>query len=77
MTDSIKIDISRDKLTATIRISGAELPQREEILEALKRSGVAYGIQDNVVDFCSMVVPNDNMVIAKGDPPVPGKNGWI
>lgn len=77
MTDSIKIDISRDKLTATIRISGAELPQREEILEALKRSGVAYGIQDNVVDFCSMVVPNDGMVIAKGDPPVPGKNGWI
>lgn len=77
MPESIKIDISRDKLTAAVRIIGTLPPAREEILAALKEKGVVYGILENVVDLCSMVVPEDVKIIARGDPPVPGKNGWV
>lgn len=77
MSETIKIDIYRDKLTAAIRISGSEPPSREEIIQALRERGVIYGILENAVDYCSSMVPDELTVIAKGDPPVPGKNGWV
>lgn len=77
MPDNIKIDISRDKLTATIKIFGIEQPTREEILKALEGSRVVYGIFEDVVDLCASVKVNDLMIVASGDPPVPGKNGWV
>lgn len=77
MPDNIKIDISRDKLTATIKIFGIEQPAREEILKALDDSRVVYGIFEDVVDLCSSIKVNDLMMIASGVPPVPGKNGWV
>ncbi|MCL6610288.1 MAG: FapA family protein [Peptococcaceae bacterium] len=77
MPDSIKIEISKDKLTATIRVFGTEPPSREEILQALRERGVVYGILESVVDYCSTVVTDEATVIASGDPPVPGKNGWV
>ncbi len=77
MSDNIKIDVSKDKLTATIRIFGFEQPAREEILKALEESRVVYGIYQDVVDLCSLVKVNDIMIIASGDPPVPGRNGSV
>jgi len=76
-SDLIKIDISRDKLTATIKVLGSEVPSRQDVLDALKIKGVVYGVLEKVVDFCSTIVAEDLMVIAKGDPPVAGKNGWV
>ncbi|MFZ5633429.1 MAG: DUF342 domain-containing protein [Bacillota bacterium] len=77
MPDYIKIDVSRDKLTATIRILSVEQTTRDEIVQALKNSGVVYGIFEDVVDLCASARPSEVMIIAKGDPPVPGKNGWV
>ncbi len=77
MPDNIKIDISRDKMTATIKVLGPDPPAREEIIEALKQKGVVHGILENVVDYCSTVVPNEATVVARGDSPVPGRNGWV
>lgn len=77
MSDPIKIDISRDKLTAIIRFSGSEQPTREQIVKALKDSGVVYGILEDVVDLCSSAKPSEAMCIARGEQPVSGKNGWV
>lgn len=77
MSDLIKIDVSRDKLTAAVRISRVECVTPEDILEALKNSGVVYGIHNDVVNACTASRPGEIMVIARGDPPVPGANGWV
>lgn len=77
MSDLIKIDVSRDKLTATIKVSSVEGFTREDILNALESSGVVYGIFDDVVDISASSTSGEIMVIARGDPPVPGTNGWV
>ncbi|MCL6477166.1 MAG: FapA family protein [Peptococcaceae bacterium] len=77
MSDYIKIDVSRDKLKAAIRILSVDQPTRDEIVQALKKSGVVYGVFEDVVDLCASAKPTEAVIIAKGDPPVPGKNGWV
>ncbi|MFZ5647082.1 MAG: DUF342 domain-containing protein [Bacillota bacterium] len=77
MSDLIKIDISRDKLTAAIRISSVECFTRDEILGVLEKSGVVYGIFEDVVNICASSRTGEIMVIARGNPPVPGTNGWV
>ncbi|MFZ5643187.1 MAG: DUF342 domain-containing protein [Bacillota bacterium] len=77
MPSTIKVDISRDKLTAIIKVLGEEHFTREDILNALRESGVVYGIFEDVVEIASSGAVDDFMVVAKGDPPVEGKHGWI
>ena len=77
MSNLIKIDLSRDKLTATIKVTGIDPITRDDILGALKDSGVVYGVFEDVVDIATSGNIDDFMVIARGDPPVVGKNGWV
>jgi uncharacterized protein (DUF342 family) len=77
VADLIKIDIPKGKLTASIRILSLEPPSREDILKALTDSKVVYGILDDVVDICSLKKTNEAMIVARGDPPIPGKDGWV
>ncbi|MFZ5651880.1 MAG: DUF342 domain-containing protein [Bacillota bacterium] len=77
MSDLVKIDVSRDKLTAAIRISSVECITGEEVFNALKNSGIVYGILSDVVNACTSSRPGEAMVIARGDPSVPGASGWV
>jgi len=77
MSDLVKIDVSRDKMTATIKTSSVDNITREDIISALKNNGVVYGIFDDVVDISTSVRSGGIMVIAKGEPPVQGANGWV
>jgi len=77
MRNNIRIDLSRDKLRATIRITGDDWPSKADIYKALEASKVTHGILEDVVELCAMTRPKDVKLIAKGDPPVPGKDGWV
>ncbi|MCL4442445.1 MAG: FapA family protein [Firmicutes bacterium] len=77
MSNSIKIDLSRDKLTATIKVTGVDPITRDDILGALRSSGVVYGVFEDVVDIATSGNIDDFMIIARGNPPVEGKNGWV
>lgn len=77
MSNSLKIDLSRDKLTATIKVTGMDPITRDDILGALKNSGIVYGVFEDVVDIATSGSIDDYLIIAKGDPPVGGKNGWV
>ncbi len=77
LDDKIKIDISRDKLTATLRVLGSEPPSLEEIGNKLKSSGIVHGIIPAALEKCTIVNLDEPVVIARGTPPVPGKNGWV
>ncbi|MHB8158288.1 MAG: DUF342 domain-containing protein, partial [Desulfocucumaceae bacterium] len=78
MSNLIKIEVSRDKMTATIKVEESDQPlTREDIISALKNSGIVYGIFEDVVEISSTSTFEDAMIIAKGDPPVQGKHGWV
>lgn len=77
MSNLIKVDISRDKLIAIIKFLGMDQPDREELLKALSDNNVVYGIMEDALDRCASGIPGEVTVIAKGDPPIPGKDGWV
>jgi len=81
---NIDIQISADNLTAYIKLEkpneeNGELPAaKEEILSALARHGVVYGIRDAVIDKLSETpVYAFRMEVAKGQAPVAGIDGHI
>lgn len=79
----IKVEISKDNLNAymTLNLMPEELSKdkrREltlEVLEALKRAGVNYGIMLNVLKDDLPI--NEPILIAQGIPPVNGKDSVI
>ncbi|NTW04757.1 MAG: DUF342 domain-containing protein [Peptococcaceae bacterium] len=77
MSDNFRIDISRDKMTATVRVLGHEPPEGEEIIAKLKSAGINFGLISDVFTQCICLKPGEPLVIAQGQPPVPGVNGWV
>ena len=69
----IIVELSRDKMKATIRYDtreGAKLPTKDMVMAALAEAGVVYGIdEDAVEDGTTSLTP---FVAAEGLPPVNG-----
>ncbi len=77
MSDNIRIDISKDKMLASIRMVSDETPTMEEVINKLKSAGITHGLIPEALQQCSVMQKGEPLVIAKGDPPTPGENGWV
>lgn len=77
----IKIEISRDKMEASLHITRAEGGKEftaEEIMEALRQANVIYGINEpRVKQIAEMKYTNGFVLIALGKAPVNGVDGKI
>lgn len=76
------IEISRDRLTATIKVvPGTIVPNltltTEAIHERLLSLGVSVGIQEDQIEKACKTETKEQFIIAKGESPVEGKNGWL
>jgi len=77
----IEVEISKDEMSAFVKIipirEGEEL-KADDILKALKNSGVVYGVD---IDAVERIVRekkyNTNFLVAKGKEPVAGRDGEI
>ncbi|MBQ9486946.1 MAG: DUF342 domain-containing protein, partial [Selenomonadaceae bacterium] len=74
----IIIDISRDKMKATVRYdtkAGAKLPDADMVLAELKAQRISYGIDEaSIKENCDSLRP---YVAAQGLAPVAGNNAYI
>ncbi|MFZ5596646.1 MAG: DUF342 domain-containing protein [Bacillota bacterium] len=77
MSDLIKIDISRDKMIASVMLKPGSEVTRDDILESLKKKGVIYGVFEDVIEECVSGDADGVKIIARGTPPEQGKNGWV
>lgn len=74
----LKVELSRDKMKATIRYDtreGALLPTKEMVLEALEEAGVVYGVDEDAIERGRMSL--SAFVAAEGTLPVAGENAYI
>lgn len=74
----VLVDISRDRLKATIRYdtkAGSRLPTKDMVLEALTAKKVKFGIdEDAIEEGIKSLTP---FVAAEGIPAIPGENAYI
>jgi hypothetical protein len=74
----IVVELSRDKMKATIRYDtreGARLPTKEMIMAALEEAGVVYGIDEEAIENgIGSLTP---FTAAEGLPAVNGENAYI
>ncbi len=72
------VDVSRDKMTATIKYDtkdGSRLPTFDMVMEALVEKGVRYGIDEEAIKVgVESLAP---FVAATGTPSIPGENAYI
>ncbi len=76
----MKVKISQDKLKAYLIIeSKDELEGKsvDEILEFINSEGVVYGVKVDVVENLIMNPVEGEVLIAEGNPPVNGKDGYV
>jgi len=76
----IKVTISDDKLAAgiSVRGEGGRFPSKEEIMEALGKAGVSYGIDEALLNkIAAEKRPLTDVVIARGKPPVKGEDAKL
>ncbi len=74
----IVVDISKDRLQATIRYdtkNGSRLPTKEMMMQALEEKGVNYGIQQESIE--KGIESLSPFVAAMGKPPVNGDDAYI
>ena len=75
---TVIVDISRDKMKATIKYdtrSGTKLPTFEMVMEELGNKGVKFGIdEDEIKHGIESLAP---FVAANGQPPIAGENAYI
>ena len=75
---TVIVDISRDKMKATIKYdtrSGTKLPTFEMVMEELNNKGVKFGIdEDEIKHGIESLAP---FVAANGQPPIAGENAYI
>ena len=72
------VEISRDKMKATIRYDtreGGKLPTKEMVIAALTEAGVSYGIDDEAID--AGILKFTPFIAAQGEPPINGENAYI
>lgn len=75
---AIKVIISRDKLTASICLSGKnDFVYIEEIHQELEKAGVKYGIKEDAVLMFSVNPSREPVVVARGADPTPGRDGYM
>ncbi|MCR5108224.1 MAG: FapA family protein [Lachnospiraceae bacterium] len=76
--DNFAITISDDESSATIRMhKWDEDVTREAVIRMLRDQNIVFGIKEDVAEeLAEGKHLNENVVIAKGQPPVPGKDGY-
>ncbi len=73
VNNSIKVAISRDKLTAWISTSDAVAEYNKEmIINELSKARVVFGILNDAIDTFIAVPSKEQVVVARGVPPTPG-----
>ena len=74
----IVIDISRDRMKATVKYdtkNGSRLPTFDMMMEELVNKGISYGLdEEEVKRGVESLAP---FVAAQGTPPIPGENAYI
>ena len=78
--EKIKLTISKDELSAylTIPVKGAAYPRQQELLQALKDAGIKAGIlTDKIKEILNNKEPVYELLIARGTPPVKGKDAYL
>ena len=74
----VDVDVSRDKMTATIRYDlkkGTRCPTADMVRQALKEKGVVYGIDEAAIEKGTTSL--DSYIAAHGDVPVNGTDARI
>lgn len=74
----VDVDVSRDKMTATIRYDlkkGTHCPNADMVRQALKEKGVVYGIDEAAIEKGTTSL--DSYIAAHGDAPVNGTDARI
>lgn len=74
----VDVDVSRDKMTATIRYDrkkGTRCPNADMVRQALKEKGVVYGIDEAAIEKGTTSL--DSYIAAHGDAPVNGTDARI
>ena len=74
----IIIDVTKDKMQATIRYDtkqGTALPTEQDVMTALEEKGIIFGVDREAIR--AGVRRLSPFVVAKGQPPVHGKNAYI
>ncbi len=78
--EDIKVTISKDGLTASLTITAqpGSFPTEKELLAALQKAGVTYGIDyDKIKQIAEKRAAVYNMTVAAGKPPVFGKDATL
>lgn len=77
-SSSVKVILSRDKLTASISAAAqCDYVDRDEIYGELNREGIKFGIKHHEIDIFSMCPSREPVVVAEGTPPSPGRDGYM
>ena len=76
------IEISRDRLTATLKVEpGTTVPNltltTDDVHSRLRSLGISEGIQQEQIEQACKTETKGVFIIAKGESPIEGKNGWL
>jgi hypothetical protein len=77
---TIKVTLTPDGLEARLDIAPAEggtAASRDAVLAALNKAGVAFGIQEEAIDSAVASGSAVGEVVARGEAPEHGINGWL
>lgn len=78
---NIKVRLSRDAMSAFVTIgepADGRVPTKGDIMDALAQNNVAHGIIEAEVDeIASRGLPVEDRLIARGDQPEHGKDGYV
>jgi uncharacterized protein (DUF342 family) len=82
LAEMVKVKISRDKMEATMELflEGDVRITYEELRGILEKNGITYGLDEELlreVAASPYLFVSEPLVIARGTPPIPGKDGRI
>jgi uncharacterized protein (DUF342 family) len=85
VNENLNVEISRDRMTASIKFTpaqfGGDLLTKELIMERLAHAEVSYNLDMEEIDRCVQLGRNkeyaERYIVAAGKPPVSGENGEI
>ncbi|MBP3889490.1 MAG: DUF342 domain-containing protein [Cellulosilyticum sp.] len=80
--ESVCVEVSRDGMLGIISFqapqNGGEKIRLEEVKQAIKDKGITQGINEaDLIEICQVHRYNYKYIIAQGQPPVEGKDGYI
>ncbi|HEX9061629.1 MAG TPA: FapA family protein, partial [Clostridia bacterium] len=78
---TITVSVSPDKMKGYITLSqpeGGRVASYDEIINALKKEGVLFGLDNQVLSTMAQYpIYNETVCVAQGKEPVSGKNGYV